>query len=143
MKEIPTKRYTTIVLGWLLLVAVLSAGCEPEKITEHKEDAPPTGPVVKGRLLYSDGSPADRVPVVLRNARIAAQSLQVSTGKDGRFLFGAVPKGRYRFFEIRVYVNAKLGKCEVMDRRSVSVGADGLDLGTVKLKPKIIPPTAK
>lgn len=136
------RRYTTIVLGCLLVAAVLPAGCEPEEITGHHHELP-SGPAVKGRLLYSDGSPADRIPVVLRRARKGAHSHRVSTGKDGRFLFRAVPKGQYRLFEIRVYTNAKLGKCEVMDRRSVSVGTGGLDLGTVKLKPKVIPPAAK
>ena len=78
-----------------------------------------------------------------RSARSAAQSYRVNTGKDGRFLFHGVPEGRYRLFEIRVYTNAKKGECEVMERRNVTVGPNGLDLGTVKLKPKIIPPAAK
>lgn len=137
------KIYTAIVSGCFLLIAVMGADCQPEKVAEHRHDTLPSGPVVKGRLLYSDGSPADRIPVVLRSTDGTGRSYRVNTGKDGRFLFRAVPQGRYRLFEIRVYVNARKGECEVMERRNVTVVPNGLDLGTVKLKPKIIPPAAK
>jgi hypothetical protein len=134
------RRCTTVVLGCCLLAAAIPFGCEPDKGATSDSRSLAGEPGVRGRLLYSNGAPAERVPVVLRSADPPQRTYRVNTGEDGRFALRGIPAGRYRLFEIRVYVNAKLGKCEVMARRAVTVGPDGLDLGTVKLAPGTIPP---
>ena len=59
------KTCTAIVSGCFLLIAVMGADCQPEKVAEHRHETLPSGPTVKGRLLYSSGRGADRIPVVL------------------------------------------------------------------------------
>ena len=132
------------IIGSVCLVGLLAIAQSDDPPKPQPTVRPAAAPtVVKGRLLYSNSKAADRIPVVLRAADHPDRNYRASTGENGRFTFPAVPPGKYRLFEIRVYTNLKLGKCELMARREVSVEAKGLDLGDVTLVAKTIPPKTR
>ncbi len=106
----------------------------------HDHAKPPKGHAVTGRLLFAAGQPVAHVPVVLRRAGGRGRGFQAISGEDGSFRLVGAGKGRYRLFEIRVYRNAKLGLCEVLARRDVTVGDADVNLGRLTLVKRTIPP---
>ena len=97
---------------------------------------------VRGRLVYSSGGPADRVPVVLRQVDPPRRSARELTGADGRFEFKGLAGGAYRLFEVRVYVDGGKGQCEVLEKRDLRLDGKPVQLGDLKLARKTIMPIA-
>lgn len=129
----------------VVVAALVATGLLVGQAHEHG-DQPAEGPeggAVTGRLLYSNRDPAARLPVVLRGALPSRTTRRAITDTQGRFRAANLEAGRYRLFELRVYLSAKQGKCEVLARRDLKVADETLDLGELVLTPKTIPPAGR
>ncbi len=93
---------------------------------------------VTGQLVYSDGKPAGRMPVVLKS-RVDGSVRRVLTDEAGKFRLAEAPDGKHRLFEIRIDLSVKTGLCEVLAGRDVTVAGGPVALGQLKLKRKTIP----
>lgn len=133
-------RSTSIVLLHLTIV-LLAVGCAPTETAAPPEKPAYTGAAsVQGRLVYSDGQPVARVPVVLRNVYEETPDQNVMTDAEGKFVVDGITGGIYRLFEIRIYVDGGRGRCQVLERRYLRVDRARVDLGKLKLKRKTIMP---
>ena len=121
-------RYRRSAVCALVLVAagVLAAG--HLRGQTGAEPAPLRKGEVAGLLVYSDGKPAGLLPLVMRHSARPEVVQKASTDARGAFRFKNVAPGTYRLFELRAYLDARTGKCEVLERRKLKItGKDMLD----------------
>lgn len=134
-------RYTSIIVLVHLTIVLLVVGCEPTELAAPQDELVFSGEAsVQGRLVYSDGQPAARIPVVLRDLGEKMPDQNTITDAEGKFVVNGIRGGTYRLFEIRVYVDGGRGRCQVLERRDLRVDRARVNLGELKLKPKTIMP---
>ncbi len=134
------RRYRRVAVLAVVLVAagVLAAGHLTGQTGARP--GPPRKGDVAGLLVYSNGEPAGLLPLVMRNAARPDIVLKASADARGVFRFKNVAPGTYRLFELRAYLDARTGKCEVLERRTLKLTGKGANLGKLVLIPKTFPP---
>ncbi len=129
----------------LFAVAFVAAAVVAVSLVTGQTDGQPAATSgegsVTGRFLYSSGAPAALMPLILRGVAPPRVVHRGITDDQGTFQITGVEDGAYRLFELRVYLNAAEGTCEVLSRRSVEVTGGTLDLGDLVLTARTIPPS--